>query len=226
MAAFFGFKQIAHIYARYFHCAMKNNVLLYMCLIVLCACSHKKQPSAETKRTVKANKPAKTSTTNKPQYTNPLFNQYVVFIKSLTFTNPENATKAAAKYATLFKGREAATCDTAFLIFSKYYDKLSLELDDIYQRATGMVDSDLTGKIKPEKLSANAGNYLDRLKSNGFDIAKDEGTTYVSQDRDFIARWFYDDVSPVMKMYLEQLNKENKDVYIKGASITISAKQL
>jgi hypothetical protein len=228
MAAFFGFKQIAHIYARYFHCAMKNNVFLCICFIVLCACSNnKKQPPAETKHAVKADKPAtKTSAGNKPQYTNPLFNQYAVFIKSLNFTDPENATKAAAKYTTLFKGREAATCDTAFLIFSNYYDKLSLELDDTYQRATTMADSELTGKRKPEKLRTNAGNYLSKLKNNGFDIAKDKGIAYVGQDRDFIALWFYDDVSPVMKMYLEQLNKENKNVYIKNAAITISAKQL
>lgn len=205
---------------------MKNCVLLCMCLIVLCACSHKKQPSAETKHAVKAKKSAKTSTTNKPQYTNPLFNQYVVFIKSLNFTDPKNATKAAKKYAELFKGQAPATCDTAFLIFSNYYDKLNLELDDIHQKATGMADTELAGNVKPEKLRAKAGSYLTKLKNNGFDITMEEGVTYVGQDRDFIARWFYDFVSPVMKMYLEQLNKENKDIYIEDASITISAKQL
>jgi hypothetical protein len=205
MAAFFGFKQIAHIYARYFHCAMKNNVFLCICFIVLCACSNnKKQPPAETKHAVKANKPAKkTLAGNKPQYTNPLFNQYVVFIKSLNFANPENATKAAAKYAGLFKGQSAAVCDTAFLIFNAYYDKLNNSLDDIHFDRSDRSDTILMSKVKPGKLPAKVAKNLKHLNDNGFTIIMEEGDTYVGQDRDFIGKSFYDYVSPVMKVYLK-----------------------
>ncbi|SEO94838.1 hypothetical protein SAMN05428947_105186 [Mucilaginibacter sp. OK283] len=205
---------------------MKNCVLQCMCLIVLCACSHKKQPSAETKHAVKANKPAKTSITNKAQYTNPLFNQYVVFIKSLNLTDPENATKAARRYADLFKGQAPATCDTAFLIFSAYYDKLNNSLDDTHFNRADRSDTILINKVKPGKLPVKVAKYLKQLNDNGFTIIMEEGDTYVGQDRDFIARWFYDSVSPVMKVYLEQLNNENKAVYIEDASIIISAKRL
>lgn len=205
---------------------MKNCVLLCMCLIVLCACSHKKQPSAETKHAVKANKPAKTKTTNKPQYTNPLFNQYVVFIKSLNLTDPENATKAARRYADLFKGQAPATCDTAFLIFSAYYDKLNNSLDDTHFNRADRSDTILMGKVKPGKLPVKVAKYLKQLNDNGFTIIMEEGDTYVGQERDFVARWFYDSVSPAMKVYLEQLNKENKAIYVEDASIIISAKLL
>lgn len=205
---------------------MKNCVFLCMCLIVLCACSHKKQPSAETKHAVKANKPAKTSIINKPQYTNPLFNQYVVFIKSLNFTDPENATTAAGRYVELFKGQAPAACDTAFLIFSAYYDKLDKTLDDIHNDRTDRSDTILMREVKPGKLPAKVAKYLKQLNDNGFTIIMEEGDTYVGQDRDFISKWFYESVSPVMKAYLEQLNKENKAVYMEDASIIISAKQL
>lgn len=205
---------------------MKNCVFLFTCLIVLCACSHKKQPSAETKHAVKANKPAKTSIINKPQYTNPLFNQYVVFIKSLNFTDPENATTAAGRYVELFKGQAPAACDTAFLIFSAYYDKLDKTLDDIHYDRTDRSDTILMRKVKPGKLPAKVAKYLRHLNDNGFTIIMEEGDTYVGQDRDFISKWFYESVSPVMKAYLEQLNKENKAVYMEDASIIISAKQL
>jgi hypothetical protein len=138
------------------------------------------------------------------------------------------STLAAKKFNSLFKEQSNAICDTAFILFNSYYDKLNNDLDDLQQKDTTLnlkyFIRDDTGKT-PE-LSKKTKFYVDHLAENGFNVYLSEGDAYIGQDRDFIAKWFYSLVSPTMKKYLIQLNKENKQVYIEDASIMISPTEL
>jgi hypothetical protein len=204
---------------------IKHPVLL-MCIILFVACSHQKSQPVTKRIVAKESKNRHPILPNKKRYANPLLNQYAEFIKSLNITDAETSSQAARQYSILFKGEDENTCDSAFLIFNRYYEKLNSNLDDLHHKRTGMTDSLLIGNIKPDRLPATVANYLSKLKRNGFEIITEEGDTYVGQERDFIAKWFYDYVSPVMKEYLLQLNKENKQVYIEDNSILISATDL
>jgi hypothetical protein len=119
------------------------------------------------------------------------------------------------------------TKDKGFLIFNRHYEKLEKNINELHQKDTINFDAliflDASGKGLP--LSQEVKDYNERLKKNGFQVASSEGISYIKTDRDFIAQWFYSYVSPTMKDYLQQLNKENKEGFQEDAGLSIEAKQ-
>jgi hypothetical protein len=69
-------------------------------------------------------------------------------------------------------------------------------------------------------------DYVENLRKNGYDISMTESTSYVEEDRDYIKVNFYSALSPRMVVYLEQLNKENKEGYCDDGSIMIGNTEL
>ncbi|SDE51755.1 hypothetical protein SAMN05216464_10711 [Mucilaginibacter pineti] len=158
-------------------------------------------------------------------YTSPALNKYAAFIDSLSGADAATAQQAAKRYTLLFNRQNTTICDAGFIIFSTYYDKLNATLDDQHQKDTADYNKYLVNGDKhpmPAKMTA----YINLLSENGFEFAQEEGATYVTQDRDFITRWFYRYVSPVMREYLTQVNMENKNIYMHDAGISITPDQL
>ncbi|HEY4322586.1 MAG TPA: hypothetical protein VGN20_01335 [Mucilaginibacter sp.] len=141
----------------------------------------------------------------------------------------ENSSKAAQKFTELFKGKDQNLCDSAYFIFNNFYGRLTSGFDNYrFKDTTVKYDSLLTDSNRKylSKLSGNLAYYAQKLKDNGLRVYMSEGDTCIGQDLDFFAKWFYDDISPTMKEYLIQLNKDDKEGYAEDAGLTISPYQL
>jgi len=165
----------------------------------------------------------------KGNYNDQLLKQYALFLSELDCSRMENSVVAVKKYIELFADQNQDTCDSAFLIFnSKYYYKLTECLDSLHNKDTIIkYDSLVTDSNHHyNKLSPKLSLYAERLKDYGFLVYMSEGDTYIGEDLDFIAKWFYGDVSPQLKEYLSKLNIESKEGFSEDAGLTISPYQL
>jgi hypothetical protein len=157
-------------------------------------------------------------------YENPKITEFKLFIAQLDSSSAVSVTKAAEKYKQIFTGQSTLLCDSGFVLFQALYDSLELNLSNVHQNDTVNYEPLLLKNeaVIPQKLK----DYRNNLRINGFKISSSDGVTYVEQDRNFIARNFYSFVTPVMKEYLTELQKENKEGFANETSITISPKQL
>jgi len=194
-------------------------------LLTLAAC---RQKSAKSTIDKKGTSPQKVVKRREPAivYKTPLLNEYASFIDSISSPRIENSTIAAKKYQSLFKSAGADIRDTAFTIFDKYYERLTDKLDNSAERESIDLDTYFAYSTSHPKVPQKVAQYVKRLTQNGFRVGEEEGMCYIQQDRDFVATWFYNYVSPVMKKYLIQLNKENKLIYMEDAGITINYDEL
>lgn len=199
---------------------MKNciYILLFVTILVSCKQRDKQQNVADTAKT--------TIRISKIKYQNPLFAQYANYLKQKDDKVPGNATDAAKKFFELFKGTDTATCDTAFLIFDKFYKKMAEALEDANEKD----DIDLEkyfGYVKrPKNVPSKVSAYLEALNSNGFRIDESEGEIYVTQDWDFVEKNFSNLVSNSMRDFIAELNIENKKSYLEDGSLDIGADTL
>ncbi len=136
---------------------------------------------------------------------------------------------AAEKYKTLFKGQSNSLADSGYVLFEKFYLRTSNTINDVHYKDT----TDYTPLVvlpyagaPPVKLSKKLNTYRQAMEANGFQVAMTEGFTYLLQERDFIAKHFYPFVSPTLKQFLVQLNKENKEGFQEDAGLTIGPTQL
>jgi len=204
---------------------MKKYLYLILVLAFICSC---KRNTSTTKKSPAVGKADSTKTVLPSiKFNNPILKQYQDFVGSLDTNDMTTTTKAAEKFEALFKGQDQNTCDTAFIIFDKYYGQLTNVLDDRHQKDTvNNYDKYLLYEDSLKHLPQKIKQYLDKLRVNGFMTTVSEGASYVTEDKDFVAKWFYHYVSPAMKEYLSQLNKESKDIIEEDASILIDSKEL
>lgn len=200
---------------------MKKYLYLFLVLVFIYSC--KRHTSSNKNQSVTKKSDSSKTVTSAVKFNSPILKQYQQFVNSLDTNDMTTSTKAAEKFKVLFKGH---TCDTAFTIFDKYYERLTNVLDDHHHNDTIDYDRYLLYEDSAKHMPQKIREYTDKLAANGFTTAVSEGSTYVTEDRDFVGKWFHNYVSPVMKEYLTQLNKESKDIIMDDASILISAEEL
>jgi len=204
---------------------MKKYLYLILVLVFIYSCKRHASTS-QNSSVIKKTDSTKTVIGN-IKFNNPILKQYQEFVNSLDTNDMATSTKAAEKFKALFKGQNQNTCDTAFIIFNKYYERLTNVLDDRHQKDTvNNYDKYLLYEDSLKHLPQKIKQYLDKLRVNGFMTTVSEGASYVTEDMDFVAKWFYANVSPTMKEYLIQLHKESKDIFMSDASILINSKEL
>lgn len=158
------------------------------------------------------------------QYENPKITELKAFVEQLDSSDMTSAVKATEKYKEIFTGQPALLCDSGFVVFQALYDSLEQNLNVKHQNDTTNYEPLLYNDQAsvPQSLK----DYKKNLQLNGFKISASEGVTYIEQDRNFIARNFYALVTPAMKNYLMELQKENKEGFAIGGAISISPRQL
>lgn len=162
------------------------------------------------------------------EYSNAKLGEYKNYILQLDSFDAASSTMAAKKFKELFAKQTDVLCDSAFAIFNGLYESLDRNLNEKHQKDTTNYDPLVyvyeKGKepIIPQKLT----DYNKKLKDNGFEVAMDEGMTFILQDRDFISTHFFSSVSSSMREYLTQLNKENKEGFATDGGLIISPTQL
>ena len=198
---------------------MRNIYTLFF-LTILLACNE-----TQNKRTNTAHSDTTTVANSTKSFD--VLNEYKQFVSKLDTFDVETATIAAKKYQELFQNEDVAIKDEAFVIFNTHYEELHKNLNELHEKDTTNFDPlimlDASGKGLP--VSKKLREYNDRLKKNGFEVSSTEGISYIQQDRNFIAKYFYTYISPTMKEYLEQLNKENKEGFQEDAGLIIETKQ-
>ncbi|TSJ37215.1 hypothetical protein FO440_20845 [Mucilaginibacter corticis] len=199
---------------------MKNCIYSLLFVLVIVSCKNKTTQRSENDTAKKSVKKSNIS------YQNPLFSQYVDYLKSQDIKVAASNTNAIKKFVELFKGKDARTCDTAFLIYNKFYKKMTESLEDVNEKDSIDLDVFYTYKNGPKNIPPNVIDYVKNLRDNGFDILEEEGSVYVTQDWDFVAKYYYDLVSPSMKEFLQEINIESKQLYLEDGSITIAADTL
>jgi len=207
---------------------MSKLYILFFVLISFCTCKHTitktKSPTNNNIDTITAFK----KSAFKAKYDDVLLATYSSYLTTLDTTNWESSTVAAQKYTNLFLNTDLNTRDSAFFIFNEFYAKLDNSLDDLHEKDTTIKYDSLIVDSNHHvlNLSPKLALYYQKLTGNGFKIYMSEGDTYIGEDRDFVARWFYSYVSSPVKECLIQLNKEDKEGFEEDAGITISPKQL
>ncbi len=136
--------------------------------------------------------------------------------------------KAADKYTSLFKGQPSSMADSGYVIFEKFYRRVDNTINEIhFQDSTDYKPLVLVyDEPNPLALTQKLKDYNNKMIANGFEVDMTEGATYLKQDRDFIAKHFYSFISPVLKEYLVQVNKDHKEGFSEDGGLTISPVQL
>ncbi|WP_143822243.1 hypothetical protein [Mucilaginibacter pedocola] len=198
-------------------------LFIFLCFV---AC---KQP-AQTKTNIKLS--SKAIAPKHSGYGQTVLNNYQKFIAGLDVTDMASATIAAKKYTELFKGENQATRDTAyFLIADNFINKLNVVVDSL-NYVNGMsadsllADTSQIDTVPTPKLSASLLSYGKRLRENGFYVYISEGDSYIGRDYEFSIKWFAPLLSPVLRQYITQLNKDEKEGFQEDAGLTISPGQL
>ena len=155
---------------------------------------------------------------------NPKISEFKAFVSKLDSSDVVSASKALDKYKQLFDKQSPALCDSGFVVFQSLYDSLEMHLNMKHQNDTTNYEplfmKDQT--TVPKKLK----DFQKHLIANGFKISSNEDVTYIEQDRAFVARNFYAFVTPEMKAYLTELQKENREGFAVNGAISITPSQL
>ncbi|WP_291723965.1 hypothetical protein [Bernardetia sp.] len=199
-------------------------------LLFSCGEKNKNQTSEST-----SNDSISTETTKETVETINPTEEYRTFVATLDTTQMSSSKEAAEKFQELYSNATPEQADEGFLVFNNLYNSLLINLGEQhfqdtektgdyekYYSIAGIYNGYNDGKdASPEMLA-----YNKELASHGFGIGMEEGSTYFLQNRDFLKGYFYDRVSPAMKEYLVQKNKEAKEVFASDGGLIISPTRL
>jgi hypothetical protein len=193
------------------------RVLLLAVVCFGCGRSEKKAPLQKPKKPAHARN-------NTPlfQYGNPVLLQYDRYIAGLDTESVDMSSQALDTFQLLFKKQPAAVCDTAFYIFNQFHAQLCYYLNTRME-ADSITYEDFVYPGENNKmpvLSKKQKAIKRKLDNNGFGVEADEGA-YIVQDQHFLLQRFTNYVSPVMKQYLAQLVKEQKEGFADEGGFTI-----
>jgi len=162
-----------------------------------------------------------------PIITTPVANNtvktYTTFINKLDTSKVTSVSIAARQFDSLFSNEDSVRADSAFVLFSVFYNKVFNFLNE--QHLKDGIDYTAYVEIKnavKTKKNQSADAHIKTLKENGFTIDISEGSTYVKQDRSGISKYIYSCVSSAMKAYLVQSDLENKEGFVEDAGLVIT----
>ncbi|KAA3440514.1 hypothetical protein [Rufibacter hautae] len=197
---------------------MRGLTYLAACVLLLMVTCQQKTDSPPTSQDAKA--PAQLlDKESKPESS--LVVEYEQFLTKLDSGDVASMTKAADKYASLFKGQPTSVADSGYVLFEEFYQRTNDKLNEVHYRDTSDYFMPLVSDTEepiPKKLQ----EYSNLMNTNGFSVDYQEGGTYLKQNRTFITRHFYPFVSPIMKEYLVQVEEENEDGFNTDGGIFIT----
>ncbi len=154
--------------------------------------------------------------------------QYRNIVSKLDSFEISSISSAIQRYKDLFVTESKEKCDSAFVIFNEFYEKVDRCVNLLHQKNADKFDSLFivydNNKERP-KLSKTILDYKNKIERNGFLITMDEGTTFLKKDWDFIEKFFRPFVSQALSLFLEHVNIENKEGFSTDGGIYITFKQ-
>ncbi len=187
-------------------------------VLFVAACSSPQEQKSE--KTVNEESGRKTTVTSVD-----LLQHYADFIQSLDSSKVESVSLAVKKFQALFKESSPELCDSAFVKFQHFYERmegtasLSVEGDSVLQKAywdeverTNEINEDLPALKKYEK----------KLLRNGYRLEIWEGNLMAGTDRSFLEKNFYPMLSSPMREFLKLCHSDDDAPFQHDAGIVIS----
>ncbi|MFL5731156.1 MAG: hypothetical protein ACJ75J_16835 [Cytophagaceae bacterium] len=195
-----------------------KHILYLPAFLLLFSCNTSEVKNSESK------------TENTPAISNAqkLLSDYTAYIAGLDSMDVESSGKAARQYQELFKGQAPGLCDSAYLLFDGFYERMDRNLNTLLEKDTTSYDELVIHYYDSTRapVSKTLLDYNQKLKDNGFQIAMDEGMTYVAQYRLFIVNSFGPLVSKAMKDYLTETDLETEEGFSSDGGMIISVSRL
>ena len=157
-----------------------------------------------------------------------LLDEYDDFVAEIDSNDVEAIGKATEKYEELFENSDEETCDKAFMIFDRMYENMENILNEDVMNDVALQEIvwtayDENGKKQP--IPAEYKKLENRVKPYGYRLEFPEGMISIGLDRSYIAKNFYKYVSPEMRNFLVQLDKDNNKPFSEDAGIIIDEKE-
>ncbi len=153
---------------------------------------------------------------------NPKLITYRTFVNQLDSSDVNSVSKAVEEYKTVFANERTGLCDTAFVVFQQFLDTLELQLNHRLQEDT----TDYSPLLKGSKVSVKIKNFQQQLLQNGFRIIGVDEMFYIQQYRPYVVQQIGYMLSDTLKLYLNEIDTENREGFSQNGAITISPQQL
>jgi len=153
---------------------------------------------------------------------NPKLVAYRTFVDQLDSANVNSVGKAVEQFKTVFANERPGLCDTAFVVFQQLLDTMELKLNQKLQSDT----TDYLPMLRGAKVSAKIKNFQQNLYLNGFRLMDVDEMFYIQQYRPYVIQQLGYMLSDTLKVYLNEIEIENREGFSQNEAIIISAKQL
>lgn len=150
--------------------------------------------------------------------------EFKAFVVKLDSSDMSSIPKVTKRYKEIFKGQTPTLCDSGFVVFQLLYDSVEYHLNLKYQNDT--TNYEPLFSADQSSITKDMKGFQKKLLLNGFKISASEGFSYIEQDRSFVAKNYYGLVTPSMKDYLIEIQRENKEGFAINGIISISPRQL
>lgn len=153
---------------------------------------------------------------------NPKIIEFRAFVNQLDSMDAASAVKASEQFKALFANQSTGLCDTAFVIFQHLMDTLELNLNEKLRNDT----TDYSVLFTGEPVSKKIKDFQMSLQRNGFKFSSLDGMYYIEQYRPFIIQNLSFMLSEPMKLYLSEIETENREGFSQDEAIVIPPQYL
>lgn len=152
---------------------------------------------------------------------NPKLTEFRLFVQQLDSSNINSVQLAVEKFKTTFYGQQTSLCDSGFVVFQQMMDTISTYQNIKLQTDTTEYEIYFETNQFPSKVL----KYKNLLANNGFKLSNSGGMVFVEQDRSYPISLLSSMLSEPMKLYLAEIETENREGFSENAAIIISWKQ-
>ncbi len=155
--------------------------------------------------------------------------EYTKFLATLDLKDIKSISKALNYLSETLKGVDVVFIDECFVKFNEFHQKVLPNINQIFIKTPNENQSrvyDVFLNNNPEnlkKVTKEQKEYAELLKTNGFKADATPENYFIAIDENIISDKVKNIVSPVMKEYLIQLEKERKEYYLnEGQCLMVS----
>lgn len=153
---------------------------------------------------------------------NPKLVTFRTFVDQLDSSDVNSVSKTVEQFKTVFVNERTGLCDTAFVVFQQLLDTLELKLNQKLQDDT----TDYSPLFKGTKVPSKMMKFQQNLFLNGFRLTDVDEMFYIQQYRPYIMQQIGYMLSDTMKVYLNEIDTENREGFSQDEAINISSQQL
>lgn len=155
-----------------------------------------------------------------------ILDKYKEQLNKLSSTNPQSISTATSLYSNTFSNANTLTRDLGFQSFQSFH---SLVLKQLQQQQNFNKYNQFQKEIEVYgKAHMTLDELTIKLGENGFNFGFDKNASnvYLKKDLDFVARYFYKEVSGEMREYIDQEQLEDETPWLENNKLLISPQQL